>query len=99
MTETITRAHLAELLEKKVANLNGGQCLNVVDNTLEALSAEIVKVGELKVSSFGVFSVRKKAQRMGRNPKTKKPAVISARKVLTFAASKTLVNKANGKKK
>ena len=38
-------------------------------------------------SSFGTFSVRDKAERMGRNPKTGEEVPINARRVLTFRPS------------
>jgi integration host factor subunit alpha len=39
------------------------------------------------VSGFGTFSVRKKAARIGRNPKTKEEVEITPRRVVTFKAS------------
>ena len=50
----------------------------------------IFERGTLKVSSFGVFHVREKKQRIGRNPKTGASAIISERKVLTFKGSQIL---------
>ena len=47
----------------------------------------------VKLSSFGSFMVRQKNERIGRNPKTKEEAVIDARRVVVFRASKELKNK------
>ena len=44
-------------------------------------------------SSFGSFMVRQKKERIGRNPKTKEEAVIDARRVVVFRASKELKNR------
>ena len=41
------------------------------------------------------YNTRQKAERIGRNPKTGESAVISARRVTTFKASKLLKNKLN----
>ncbi len=41
----------------------------------------------VKISSFGTFSVRDKAARVGRNPKTGEEVPISPRRVLTFRPS------------
>jgi integration host factor subunit alpha len=41
----------------------------------------------VKLSSFGSFVVRKKGQRMGRNPKTGKEVPISPRRVMVFKPS------------
>ena len=44
----------------------------------------------VKISKFGTFFLKQKKQRIGRNPKTKKEAVITARNVISFKASKEL---------
>ena len=86
---TITRSDLAEAVYNSVG-LSQRAAADLVDSVLEELSLAIVNDGEMKISSFGNFSVRQKAERMGRNPKTGEPAVISARKVLTFKPSHIL---------
>ena len=42
----------------------------------------------LEISGFGKFTIRKKNQRIGRNPMTGEEAEITARKVVTFKSSK-----------
>ena len=42
----------------------------------------------VKISKFGTFYLKEKKQRIGRNPKTKKEAIISARNVVSFKPSK-----------
>jgi hypothetical protein len=49
----------------------------------------------VKLSSFGSFVVRKKGERVGRNPKTGQPAAISARRILVFKPSAILKQKIN----
>ena len=46
----------------------------------------------LKVSKFGTFSIRKKKERIGRNPKTKEEKKISKRNVVLFKPSKEFKN-------
>ena len=46
--------------------------------------SNIKKEKKLKLSKFGTFSIRQKKSRVGRNPKTKKEAVISERTVVLF---------------
>ena len=53
----------------------------------------------MKISSFGTFVVRKKSERIGRNPKTGEEVPISARSVVTFRASNVLKSKVNTKNK
>ena len=52
---------------------------------------------KVKISKFGTFNVKLKKEREGRNPKTKKKALISARKTVSFKASKELKNYINNK--
>jgi integration host factor subunit alpha len=49
----------------------------------------------VKLSSFGSFVVRKKGQRIGRNPKTGKEAPISPRRVMVFKPSAILKQRIN----
>jgi integration host factor subunit alpha len=52
----------------------------------------------VKLSGFGAFVVRRKGQRIGRNPKTGKEAVVSPRRVVAFKPSeiaKQRINAAN----
>ena len=49
----------------------------------------------VKISSFGTFSVREKAQRIGRNPKTGEEVPIPPRRVLVFRASRVLKDRIN----
>ena len=45
---------------------------------------------QVKLSGFGVFQVRAKRARMGRNPKTGEPAEIEPRRVIGFRASQVM---------
>ena len=47
----------------------------------------------MKISGFGKFKILNKKERPGRNPKTGKPALISARRVVTFKAGQKLRKK------
>ena len=62
--------------------------------------AEILNLKEerkLKLSGFGTFSIRSKKSRVGRNPKTKEPKVISSRDVVLFKPSKEFKEFINNK--
>ena len=53
---------------------------------------------EVKLSSFGTFSVQSKSERVGRNPKTGIEAVITSRRVLSFRPSHILKDRVDGSK-
>ena len=58
--------------------------LELIENFFELIILELIQSGKIKISSFGTFQVKNKKGRMGRNPKTKVDAKISARKVVKF---------------
>ncbi len=56
--------------------------------TMLAVIKETLRKGEtVKISGFGNFVVRKKRERMGRNPKTGEAIAVTPRKVVSFKAS------------
>ena len=68
---------------------------SVLDDFIESLISELIVSKKVKISSFGTFKVSTKKERMGRNPKTKIQAKISARKVINFKPSITVKEKIN----
>ena len=67
----------------------------IIDDFFESLVSELVISSKIKISSFGTFEVSNKKERMGRNPKTKEEAKISARKVVKFKPSSSIKEKLN----
>ena len=63
---------------------------DIVETVLDVMKDAIIAEGQVKISSFGCFTVHAKRQRTGRNPKNGKPIQITARKVLTFQPSQVL---------
>lgn len=90
MTErTVTRADLAEAVHKEVG-LSRQDCAELVERTLELVVEALERGEEVKLSGFGVFQVRDKRARVGRNPKTGEPAAIDPRRVISFRASQLM---------
>ena len=94
MRKTITREYLSNCIKKEIG-LPRSESLKLVALILDSLSSSIKKDKILKLSSLGTFKVKNKNSRMGRNPKTGKDALISARSVITFTASEKLKNRLN----
>lgn len=67
----------------------------IVETVLKELKQGIVNDGKVTIRGFGSFHAVNKNQRLGRNPKTGKDAIISARRVPTFKASKLFKSKVN----
>ena len=90
MTEkTLTRMDLSEAVFREVG-LSRNESAELVENILTHLSDALVEGEQVKISSFGTFSVRDKAARVGRNPKTGEEIPISARRVVTFKPGQKL---------
>lgn len=83
---TLTRMDLSEAVFREVG-LSRNESAQLVEAVLASMSDALVKGETVKISSFGTFSVRDKAARVGRNPKTGEEVPISPRRVLTFRPS------------
>ena len=73
---------------------------NLLEDTLNYITSNIINSKKLKLSSFGTFTFRVKKSRLGRNPKTKEKKIISNRNVVLFKPSnklKNYINKINEK--
>jgi integration host factor subunit alpha len=81
--KTITRADISEAIHQEIG-LSRNECRTSLDLVLDMIASALVEDGEIKLSGFGSFVVRHKQERMGRNPKTKELAVVTARKIVTF---------------
>ena len=86
---TLTKAELAELLFAQVG-LNKREAKEMVEAFFEEIRIGLEAGDVVKLSGFGNFSVRDKASRPGRNPKTGEVVPISARRVVSFHASQKL---------
>ena len=77
----------------------GRPVANPIRHTRELVLKEItdcLERGEtVKLSSFGLFVVRQKGQRLGRNPRTGEEVPISPRRVVVFKPSAVLKQRIN----
>ncbi len=89
MSKTLTRAELAEIIYSEVG-ISKTEASEIVDQFFEEIILDLIDGNSVKLTSFGTFSVKHKKERIGRNPKTKEEAVIDARRVISFRASKEL---------
>jgi DNA-binding protein HU-beta len=66
------------------------QAEEVVDGVFDTITATLKKGGEVSVAGFGIFSVKTRAARMARNPKTGEQVKVAATKVPKFRPAKAL---------
>ena len=98
MEKTTTRSTLSEAVFKNVG-LSRNESANLVDSVFSEILKSLISGDDVKISSFGTFVVRKKKERIGRNPKTGQEVPITARSVVTFRASNVLKSKVNSRNK
>ena len=84
--KTLTRMDLSDAVFREVG-LSRNESAQLVENVLQHMSDALVSGEQVKISSFGTFSIRDKAARVGRNPKTGEEVPIHPRRVLTFRPS------------
>ena len=79
---------IAAVAEK--AGLTKKDAERAVNATFEAITESLVKGDKVSVSGFGIFEVKNREARVGRNPRTKETIEIPATRLPGFKASKTL---------
>lgn len=84
--KTLTRMDLSEAVFREVG-LSRNESAQLVESVLDLMSDALVRGEQVKISSFGTFSVRDKSARVGRNPKTGEEVPINPRRVLSFRPS------------
>ncbi|MFC3174700.1 integration host factor subunit alpha [Novosphingobium bradum] len=86
---TLTRADLADAINRRLG-FSRSESLGMVESILGHMCDALAEGENVKISGFGTFLLRDKAERIGRNPKTGVEVPITPRRVLTFRASQML---------
>jgi len=92
--KTLTRADLAETVVLRVG-LPRNESQELVELVIKVLSERLAEGEAVKLSSFGSFNIRKKGERVGRNPKTGQEVPITPRRVLVFRPSNIMKDRIN----
>ncbi len=79
---------IAAVAEK--AGLTKKDAERVVNASVEAITEALVKGDKVNLAGFGIFEVKNREARTGRNPRTKETIQIPATRLPAFKASKTL---------
>ncbi|MBI2033047.1 MAG: HU family DNA-binding protein [Candidatus Levybacteria bacterium] len=85
----MTKKDLIEVVSKK-ANLTNKAARDAVSALLSSVRDSLKRGEKVVITGFGTFSVRNRATRPGRNPKTGARITIAARKAPGFTPGKTL---------
>ena len=66
------------------------QAEEVVDGLFDAIVSSLKKGDEVSIAGFGIFSVKQRAARMARNPKTGEQVKVAAKRVPKVRPAKGL---------
>lgn len=94
--KSVTRTALAGAVYRDLG-ISRRESMIFLEQVLEKVSASLGRGEQVKISSFGTFSVHDKRSRIGRNPKTGESAAISPRRVVSFRASHILRDRIDGR--
>lgn len=80
------------MVEMVHAKLGGTkvQAEEIVESIIDSIISTLKKGGEVSIAGLGIFSVKDRAARMARNPKTGEQVKVAATKVPKFRAAKAL---------
>jgi len=89
MDGTLTKAKLGQSLQQGLG-LDVLGAVDFADQIFELIRRSLASGEPVKLSGFVNFEVRHKPARPGRNPKTLKPTLIKARRVVSCKAGQKL---------
>lgn len=92
--KNVTRKELAESVSEKL-DISQRNASVIVDTVFATLKNTMVAGESIKLVQFGTLTVRDKAPRRGRNPKTGASMTITKRQMVSFRPSKRLRERLN----
>ena len=90
----MTKADIIESLYAQV-KLSKKESTEIVELVIESMKSTLERGEDVKISGFGIFHVKAKERRVGRNPQTGTELEISARLVPSFRPSQVLKDEIN----
>ncbi len=87
----------AELIDAVAegADISKAAATRAVDTFIDSIESSLKSGDQVTLVGFGTFSVRDRAARTGRNPRTGEPIDIPASKMPSFKAGKALKDAVN----
>ena len=80
---------IVEMIHQKIGGTKV-QSEEVMDGIIEAITSTLKRGDEVSIAGLGIFTVRARAARMARNPKTGAQVSVPATRVPKFRAAKAL---------
>ncbi len=85
----MNKSELIDAIAAK-ANLTKADAGRALDAFIDTVTETLGKGDTVTLIGFGTFTVKKRQERQGRNPRTGEPMTIKAAKIPAFKAGKTL---------
>ena len=92
----MTKSELINKLSIKNPSLPQPDLERVVNTVFEEITSTLVEGGRVELRGFGAFSVRERAARTGRNPRTGESVEVPSKRVPFFKMGKELKERING---
>ncbi len=92
--KNVTRKELALAINERLG-VSQRNASEIVDTIFATMKDTLISGESLKLVQFGTLSVRDKAPRRGRNPRTGESMIITKRKMVSFRPSKRLRERLN----
>lgn len=86
----MTRSELIERVAERAPHVPRRELEAIVHAVFDCMAQALVAGKRIELRGFGVFALRTRRARTGRNPKTGKSVAVPERRTLTFAAGKEL---------
>ena len=90
----LTKTDLIQVVAQE-AVLPKRKATRYVNKILEIMKTTLASGDDVLITGFGKFCVREKSERLGRNPATGDPMMLSARRVVSFRCSGKLRERCN----
>jgi len=90
----MTKADFFKKVQEGIG-LSKKESAEMVESVFSIMKSTLESGENLKISGFGSFIVKQKANRRGRNPQTGETLTIEARRILTFKPSAILKDQIN----
>ncbi len=91
----MTRSEIIEALKQEFSHLPGTYIEKSVYEVFSCIAETLASGGRAEFRGFGAFGVKKRAPRVGRNPRTGKQVKVDAKMFPSFKCSRNLINRLN----
>jgi integration host factor subunit beta len=91
----MTKSELIQRLASQHPDLRNEDIEKLVNTIFDEITTALVEGGRVELRGFGAFSVRDRAARKGRNPRTGVSVSVPAKRVPFFKCGKELRNRVN----